>query len=57
MDFQGKVVIVTGGASGMGEASARGFAKAGAHVTIVDRNEARARQVATEIGARVQLGM
>lgn len=56
MDFQEKVVIVTGGASGMGEASARGFAKAGAHVTIVDRNEARARQVATEIGARVQVG-
>lgn len=56
MDFQGKVVIVTGGASGMGEASARGFAKAGAHVTIVDRNEAGARQVATETGARVQVG-
>lgn len=56
MDFQGKVVIVTGGASGMGEASARGFAKAGAHVTIVDRNEAGGRQVATETGARVQVG-
>ena len=40
----------------MGEASARGFAKAGAHVTIVDRNEAGARQVATETGARVQVG-
>ncbi|MFN3392710.1 MAG: SDR family NAD(P)-dependent oxidoreductase [Meiothermus ruber] len=56
MDFQGKVVIVTGGASGMGEATAREFARAGAHVTIVDRNEARARQVAAEIGARVRIG-
>lgn len=56
MDFQEKVVMVTGGASGMGEATAREFARAGAHVTIVDRNEARARAVAAEIGAQVQVG-
>ncbi|MBO1438193.1 SDR family oxidoreductase [Meiothermus sp. CFH 77666] len=56
MDFQGKVVIVTGGASGMGEASAREFARAGAQVVIVDRNEAQARRVATELGADVRVG-
>lgn len=56
MDFQGKVVIVTGGASGMGEASAWGFARAGANLTIVDRNEARARQVAAELGAQARVG-
>lgn len=56
MDFQGKAVIVTGGASGMGEATAREFARAGAHITIVDRNEARAHQVAAEIGAQVRVG-
>ncbi|MCX7601578.1 MAG: SDR family oxidoreductase [Meiothermus sp.] len=56
MDFQGQVVVVTGGASGMGEASARAFARAGAQVVIVDRNEAQARLVATELGAEVQVG-
>lgn len=56
MDFQGKVVVVTGGASGMGAASARAFAKAGAQVVIVDRNRALAQQIATELGAEVQVG-
>lgn len=36
MTFKDKVVIVTGGASGIGEASARAFAAAGAHVVIAD---------------------
>lgn len=49
MDFQDQVVIVTGGASGMGAASARLFAKQGAKVVIVDRQEALAQQVAAEI--------
>jgi len=56
VDFQGKVVVVTGGASGMGAASARAFAKAGAQVVIVDRNRALAQQIATELGAEVQVG-
>lgn len=56
MEFKNNVVIVTGGASGMGEASAREFARAGAQVVIVDRNEARAHQVATELGAEVRVG-
>ncbi len=56
MEFKNTVVIVTGGASGMGEASAREFARAGAQVVIVDRNEARAHQVATELGAEVRVG-
>ncbi len=56
MDFQGKVVIVTGGASGMGAASARAFAQAGARVVIVDRNRALAQQIAAELGAQVQVG-
>lgn len=56
MDFQGKVVVVTGGASGMGEASAREFARAGANVVIVDRNRALAHHIAAELGAQVQVG-
>ncbi|GIW25608.1 SDR family NAD(P)-dependent oxidoreductase [Meiothermus sp.] len=56
MDFQGKVVIVTGGASGMGEATAWAFAEAGARVVVVDRNEALARKIAGELGAEVWVG-
>jgi len=51
MNFTGKVVLITGGASGMGAASVREFAKAGAQVVIVDINGALAKTVAAEIGA------
>ena len=44
--------IVTGGASGLGRASATALAKAGAKVAIFDLNEEKGRAVADEIGAR-----
>lgn len=43
--------IVTGAASGLGEATARGLRAAGAKVTILDRDAARGAEVAAEIGA------
>jgi meso-butanediol dehydrogenase/(S,S)-butanediol dehydrogenase/diacetyl reductase len=52
MEFTGKTVLITGGASGMGAASAREFAAAGADVVIVDLNGALAEEVASAIGAR-----
>ncbi len=43
--------IITGGASGLGEACAREFRKAGAQVVIFDRDATRGTKVADEIGA------
>lgn len=42
--------VITGAASGLGEATARAFADAGAKVTILDRDVARGTAVAEEIG-------
>jgi len=50
MNCQGHAVLVSGGASGLGEATARHLAKAGARVAILDLNEPRAKEVAAEIG-------
>ncbi len=50
MDVQGKAAIVTGGASGLGEATAKALAKAGAKVTVIDLKAEAALKVAGEIG-------
>lgn len=42
--------VVTGGASGLGEASARALAGAGAKVAVFDRNAERGQAVASDIG-------
>lgn len=39
MDFKGKVALVTGAANGIGRASAIGFARDGARVVLVDRDQ------------------
>ena len=46
----GKVALVTGGASGIGAASARMLAAQGAQVMIADRDTANGKAVAAEIG-------
>ena len=47
--FAGRAVIVTGGATGIGAASARSFAREGADVTILDVNVADGETTAREI--------
>lgn len=50
-DLSGKVTLVTGGASGLGAATARVLATAGAHVVITDIAEHAAKRLAADIEA------
>lgn len=50
MKIQGQAALVTGGASGLGEATARELARLGAKVAVLDVNLAQAEKVAADIG-------
>jgi NAD(P)-dependent dehydrogenase (short-subunit alcohol dehydrogenase family) len=50
MNIQGQAALVTGGASGLGEATARELARLGAKVAVLDVNAQLAEKVAAEIG-------
>ncbi|KAL0867462.1 hypothetical protein ABMA27_008249 [Loxostege sticticalis] len=51
MSFKSKVVVVTGASAGIGAATAVSFAREGAHVAIVGRNEAKLKDVAKQCAA------
>jgi NAD(P)-dependent dehydrogenase (short-subunit alcohol dehydrogenase family) len=53
MDINGQAAIVTGAASGLGAATARALAAAGAKVAVLDVNEQAALKVANAIGGLV----
>jgi len=55
MELNGTAAIVSGGASGLGEATARVLAAAGATVVVADLNEEGGKRVAGEIGGQFAL--
>ena len=50
MELNGVSAIVSGGASGLGEATVRGLAAAGCRVVVADLNEERGKAVADAVG-------
>lgn len=50
MELKNKTAIITGGASGLGEATVIGFHSAGANVVIVDLNEEKGNALASKLG-------
>jgi NADP-dependent 3-hydroxy acid dehydrogenase YdfG len=54
-DLHDKVVLVTGGGSGIGLAAARGFLQKGARVAITGRDEGKLRRAADSLGGGKQL--
>ena len=50
MDIQGKVALVTGGASGLGAATVRMIVAAGGRALILDLNEKLGQALAAELG-------
>ncbi len=50
MDLKGTAAIVSGGASGLGEATVRDLAAAGCKVVVADLNEQRGKEVAESVG-------
>lgn len=56
ISFNNKVALVTGGASGMGLATARAFAEAGASVAIADVSEDRVMAAAESLKAERSQG-
>lgn len=54
MDIKNKTAIITGGASGLGEATVRLFTSLGANVAILDMNDQRGKALAEELGERAK---
>ena len=52
MQISDSVAVITGGASGLGEATVRNFAAGGARVAIFDMNASRGEALAAELGDR-----
>jgi NAD(P)-dependent dehydrogenase (short-subunit alcohol dehydrogenase family) len=53
--FTDKKILVIGGSSGIGEATARAFADVGGRVTIASRNMPKLQAAATRIGLDIEV--
>lgn len=56
MQIQGSGALITGGASGLGLATARALAAAGAHVTLLDLPSSQGAELAVELGGTFAAG-
>ena len=54
MKIQGKVCVVTGGASGLGAATAQHLVAQGAKVILVDMNQELAQQLQQQLGENAE---
>lgn len=52
MELRGSTFVITGGASGLGAATARRFSQQGARIVIADVNAVLGEQIASELGGR-----
>ena len=50
MNLKNKIIVITGGSSGLGEALARASAQQGARVIITSKNSSRLKKLAKELG-------
>lgn len=57
MRFDGKILLATGGASGLAAATARRFTDEGGKVAVLDRDAARAEAVAKELDGAIAVGL
>ncbi len=57
MDFNNKTALVTGGASGLGEATVRRLAASGCDVWIADIQQEKGEQLAKELGSKARFRM
>lgn len=57
MNLQGKVAIVTGGASGLGLGTVKALHGRGAKVVIFDLNEEKAKEISVELGENVSYAL
>ena len=55
--LEGKIAVITGGASGIGLATAKRFVSEGAYVFIIDRNKKELDTAISEIGKNVSSGI
>lgn len=57
MNFTHRVFLITGGGSGLGEATARAFAERGARIVVADLNEERGAATAQSLGAAARFAL